>query len=52
MIIVLRPDATTEQTKHIVDKLTGIGLEPHVSSGTERTIIGVTGEGPWALNRY
>ncbi|MFH1897399.1 MAG: 3-deoxy-7-phosphoheptulonate synthase, partial [Candidatus Desantisbacteria bacterium] len=44
MIIVLRPDATTEQIAHIVDKLTGIGLEPHVSSGTERTIIGVIGD--------
>ncbi|MFH1097947.1 MAG: 3-deoxy-7-phosphoheptulonate synthase [Candidatus Desantisbacteria bacterium] len=44
MIIVLKTNVTTEQIAHIVDKLTGIGLEPHVSSGTERTIIGVIGD--------
>ncbi|MFH1859781.1 MAG: 3-deoxy-7-phosphoheptulonate synthase [bacterium] len=44
MIIVLKPDVTAEQIEHIVDKLTGIGMEPHVSSGTERTIIGVIGD--------
>lgn len=43
MIIVLRPDATEEQLKHIVDKVTKLGLTPHVSKGTERTIIGVIG---------
>jgi 3-deoxy-7-phosphoheptulonate synthase len=43
MIIVLRPDATEEQINHIVAKVQKLGLKPHVSKGTERTIIGVIG---------
>lgn len=43
MIIVLRPDATEEQVNHIIDKVKKLGLTPHVSRGTERTIIGVIG---------
>ncbi len=43
MIIVLRPDATKEQVKHIVDKVKKLGLKPWVSKGAERTIIGVIG---------
>jgi len=43
MIIVLRPDATNEQVNHIIEKVTKLGLTPHVSKGTERTIIGVIG---------
>jgi 3-deoxy-7-phosphoheptulonate synthase len=43
MIIVLRPDATKEQVKHIVDKVKHMGLKPWVSRGVERTIIGVIG---------
>jgi 3-deoxy-7-phosphoheptulonate synthase len=43
MIIVLRPDATEGQIDHIVEKVKSVGLTPHVSKGTERTIIGVIG---------
>lgn len=43
MIIVLRPDATEKQINHIVDKVQKLGLKPHLSKGTERTIIGVIG---------
>lgn len=43
MIIVLRPDATVEQVNHIIDKVKALGLTPHVSKGSERTIIGVIG---------
>ncbi len=43
MIIVLRPDATDEQINHLIDKVKKLGLTPHVSKGTERTIIGVIG---------
>jgi len=43
MIIVLRPEATTEQINHIIEKVTKLGLTPHISKGTERTIIGVIG---------
>lgn len=43
MIIVLRPDATEAQVNHIIDKVKALGLTPHVSKGSERTIIGVIG---------
>ena len=43
MIIVLKPDASEEQVSHIVEKMQKLGLTPHVSKGTERTIIGVIG---------
>jgi 3-deoxy-7-phosphoheptulonate synthase len=43
MMIVLRPDATEEQINHIIEKVQKLGLKPHVSKGTQRTIIGVIG---------
>ncbi|MBU4311902.1 MAG: 3-deoxy-7-phosphoheptulonate synthase [Candidatus Omnitrophica bacterium] len=44
MIIVLRPDATRKQIDHIIAKVKKLGLKTMVSSGVERTIIGVIGE--------
>ena len=44
MIIVLRPDATEEQQEHIIKKLKGLGLQVHISKGTERTILGAIGD--------
>ena len=44
MIIVFRPDATKKQIDHIIEKVKKLGLKPMVSSGVERTIIGVIGE--------
>ncbi|OGW36248.1 MAG: 3-deoxy-7-phosphoheptulonate synthase [Nitrospirae bacterium GWC2_56_14] len=44
MIIVLRPDATEEQQDHIIKKLKGLGLQVHISKGTERTIFGAIGD--------
>jgi len=44
MIIVLRPDATREQKEHVIKKLKSLGLQAHVSEGTERTIIGAIGD--------
>jgi 3-deoxy-7-phosphoheptulonate synthase len=43
-IIVLRQDATEEDMRHVVKKLEGHGLRTHISTGTERTIIGVIGD--------
>ncbi|MDD5553572.1 MAG: 3-deoxy-7-phosphoheptulonate synthase [Candidatus Omnitrophica bacterium] len=43
MIIVLRPDATEGQINHILERVKKLGLTPHLSKGTERTIIGVIG---------
>src|SRR3990167_2377695 len=44
MIIVLKPEATKKEIKHIEDKIRELGLKPMLSSGKERTIIGVIGE--------
>ncbi|MFA5362053.1 MAG: 3-deoxy-7-phosphoheptulonate synthase [Candidatus Omnitrophota bacterium] len=43
MIIVLRPGVTDEQVQHLTEKIQKLGLTPHISKGTERTIIGVIG---------
>jgi 3-deoxy-7-phosphoheptulonate synthase len=43
MIVVLRPDATQQQIDHLVEKVQKLGLTPHISKGTERTIVGVIG---------
>jgi 3-deoxy-7-phosphoheptulonate synthase len=43
-IIVLGPEATDEDMRHILKKLEGRGLQAHVSKGTEKTIIGVIGD--------
>ena len=43
MIIVLRPDATKDQIKHVVEKIKKMGLKPWISKGEERSIIGVIG---------
>ncbi len=44
MIIVVRPDATPEQVDHIIKKIKDLGLQAHVSKGTERTVIGAIGD--------
>ncbi len=44
MIIVLRKDSTEAQLDHLLEKLKEKGLTPHVSRGTERTIVGAIGD--------
>jgi len=43
-IIVLKPDTSGEDVRHILKKLESKGLKANVSQGTERTIIGVIGD--------
>jgi len=43
MIIVLKPNATKKQIAHLVEKIKALGLKPMVSTGVERTIVGVIG---------
>jgi 3-deoxy-7-phosphoheptulonate synthase len=43
MIIVIKRDATPEQTQAVVDKVTAMGYGVNVSKGAERLIIGVLG---------
>lgn len=44
MIIVMNQNATQEEIKKVIDKLTDTGLKAHVSEGSTRTIIGVIGD--------
>ena len=44
MIIVLKPKCDENDIKKVTDKIEGYGLEPHVSTGHETTIIGVIGD--------
>lgn len=43
MIVVLKPNATEEQIKHIVEKAKKLGLKTNISRGVERTVIGLIG---------
>ena len=44
MIIVLKPGCSGPEVDHIVERVVALGLTPHISKGTERTIIGVIGD--------
>src|SRR5262245_49311955 len=44
MIIVLRPDITSEQYDHVLERIADLGFKPHISKGEVRTIIGVIGD--------
>jgi 3-deoxy-7-phosphoheptulonate synthase len=43
MLIVMRPDATDEQIKAVLDVISGLGFKPHPMPGASRTAIGITG---------
>lgn len=43
-IIVLKPDTKEQDVRHILKRLESRGLKANVSTGTERTIIGVIGD--------
>ena len=44
MILTLRPGTTREGVQEVLNKIKELGFTPHVSSGKERTVIGVIGE--------
>ena len=44
MIIVLRSHATDDEVQSVLDRITELGLSPHLSRGTEKTVIGVIGD--------
>src|SRR5438067_4888379 len=44
MIIVVRPNSTSEQIDHILARIQELGFRPHISRGERRTIIGVIGD--------
>lgn len=44
MIIILRSNSSDEDIRSVEDKIRGMGLEPHVSKGVQRTVIGAIGD--------
>ncbi len=44
MIIIMRQQATEEQIQTVEQRLQGMGVDPHVSRGVERTVIGAIGD--------
>jgi 3-deoxy-7-phosphoheptulonate synthase len=44
VIIVLKADVTEKQIEHVIERVESLGLRPHLSRGTYRTIVGVIGD--------
>jgi 3-deoxy-7-phosphoheptulonate synthase len=44
MVIVMQPNSTSNDIDVVVEKVKQLGLEVHISKGTERTIIGIIGD--------
>ena len=44
MIVVMSPSATKENLEHVIKKLESLNLRAHLSTGDERTIVGVIGD--------
>ena len=45
MIVNMSEGASEEQIKHIIDRIREAGYQPHVTRGTERTIVAAVGSG-------
>ena len=45
MMIVMRANASTKEVEAVVFRIESTGLSAHISTGAERTIIGVIGDG-------
>jgi 3-deoxy-7-phosphoheptulonate synthase len=44
MVVVMKPGADEAQIQAVIDKIQALGMQTHVSRGTERTIIGLVGD--------
>ncbi len=44
MIVIMRAHATPEEVRHVQDRIADLGFQSHLSTGKERTIIGVIGD--------
>ncbi|MFN9272048.1 MAG: 3-deoxy-7-phosphoheptulonate synthase [Planctomycetia bacterium] len=44
MIIVMQAEAVESDLEHVVARVEGLGLRPHVIVGTERTVVAVVGD--------
>src|SRR5437667_8578212 len=40
----MKKNASTADVQHMVDRIEGLGLKPHVIVGTERTVIAAVGD--------
>src|SRR5271168_974117 len=45
MIVNMSEKATEEQIAHIIERIREAGYQPHVTRGTERTIVAAVGSG-------
>src|SRR6266851_9464178 len=45
MIVNMSDNATEEQIDHIIQRIREAGFQPHVTRGTERTIVAAVGSG-------
>lgn len=43
MIVVMKGTATARETGAVLQSIEGLGFRPHISSGEERTVIGIIG---------
>ncbi len=46
MIVVMQPGSSKDQIEAVVERVHDLGLEAHLSTGEQRTIIGVVGTTP------
>jgi 3-deoxy-7-phosphoheptulonate synthase len=44
MMIVMKPEATEDEIRHVVERVEGVGAKAHVSRGEEVTVIGAVGD--------
>lgn len=44
MVIIMKPDATRDQTDNVTKRIKSVGLQAQSSVGEERTVIGVIGD--------
>jgi len=44
MIVVMKPGATKEQVRHVIDLVKDFGLKDHVIVGTDRTVVACIGD--------
>lgn len=44
MIVIVKPQATAEQREQLLRRIRELGLQPMVSNGSERTVVGLIGD--------
>lgn len=52
MIVIMKPDVNEERISEIVQYIEKSGVQPHVSRGTDRTVIGIIGQAEPTLSEH